>query len=470
MFKVLGLISLSTQSLSQSVKGDITPVYDYPIGGDNDANGCLISAGYSWCEANSECIRSWITPCADNFNGCPDCLSKQQRGMNIACPTDCNLIIDQLPEPQIQVPSLYPSIHPHPVDPIPLHPVDTPPCPEVMCMMYCENGFALDDNGCDTCSCLGQLVTDPIPDNPPILSGIHRDVCSPLQKAVSNRCNSDCHNCDLSNTQIILDGCMSDDGTLATDTLCNDYQSGCPIPYSDCDSQYVCPKVTEITQCSDGGISGYTTYQLSLVIKNPIVKDIYAMYGGTDPTLRPMSFPPAYQGDNIFNNNLGGIPSELIAINNDANYDSWLTIGLTNGDPMNKLSTIGIDFNSWTEQQGIYTTNGAVFVMDPGEVITTENEYIIAQLTIPTGTSVTATVNIQGKTTNSLTWTQDMIEFIITPPVPVNTNVIPQNCISWYDGCNTCQVNNGILGACTKIMCFREDDPHCLSFDIPNGH
>ena len=33
------------------------------IGGDKDENGCVIGAGYSWCEAKKECIRVWETYC-----------------------------------------------------------------------------------------------------------------------------------------------------------------------------------------------------------------------------------------------------------------------------------------------------------------------------------------------------------------------------------------------------------------------
>ena len=49
------------------------------VGGTRDANNCLIGAGYTWCESSQECLRSWITPCEDNFNGCDDCLRKQQK-------------------------------------------------------------------------------------------------------------------------------------------------------------------------------------------------------------------------------------------------------------------------------------------------------------------------------------------------------------------------------------------------------
>merc|ERR1719453_1301997 len=33
------------------------------LGGTRDENGCLGSAGYSWCEARGECIRHWEMEC-----------------------------------------------------------------------------------------------------------------------------------------------------------------------------------------------------------------------------------------------------------------------------------------------------------------------------------------------------------------------------------------------------------------------
>ena len=42
--------------------------------------------------------------------------------------------------------------------------------------------------------------------------------------------------------------------------------------------------------------------------------------------------------------------------------------------------------------------------------------------------------------------------------------VIPWNCASWYDGCNTCSVTEGVLGGCTLMMCFTNNQPYCSSF------
>lgn len=45
--------------------------------------------------------------------------------------------------------------------------------------------------------------------------------------------------------------------------------------------------------------------------------------------------------------------------------------------------------------------------------------------------------------------------------------VIPQNCTSWFDGCNTCIVANGELGGCTRMACSPDqlEEPRCLSFE-----
>ena len=38
------------------------------------------------------------------------------------------------------------------------------------------------------------------------------------------------------------------------------------------------------------------------------------------------------------------------------------------------------------------------------------------------------------------------------------------NCTSWYDGCNTCMVRDGIIGGCTKMMCFTQNEPYCKEY------
>jgi len=38
---------------------------DQLIGGQKDEHGCLIAAGYSWCQAKQKCLRIWEEPCAN---------------------------------------------------------------------------------------------------------------------------------------------------------------------------------------------------------------------------------------------------------------------------------------------------------------------------------------------------------------------------------------------------------------------
>ena len=45
---------------------------------------------------------------------------------------------------------------------------------------------------------------------------------------------------------------------------------------------------------------------------------------------------------------------------------------------------------------------------------------------------------------------------------------IPENCVTWFDGCNTCSVINGKVGACTLMMCFRQETPECRAYST--GH
>ena len=41
---------------------------------------------------------------------------------------------------------------------------------------------------------------------------------------------------------------------------------------------------------------------------------------------------------------------------------------------------------------------------------------------------------------------------------------IPMNCATWFDGCNTCSVINGVIQLCTLMMCITEEDPYCQTF------
>ncbi len=41
----------------------LTPTPQPVVGNDRDSHGCVISAGYSWCDLKQKCLRTWEEPC-----------------------------------------------------------------------------------------------------------------------------------------------------------------------------------------------------------------------------------------------------------------------------------------------------------------------------------------------------------------------------------------------------------------------
>lgn len=39
------------------------------------------------------------------------------------------------------------------------------------------------------------------------------------------------------------------------------------------------------------------------------------------------------------------------------------------------------------------------------------------------------------------------------------------NCLSYFDGCNTCMVSGGVIGWCTKMFCETPAEPQCLEYE-----
>ena len=236
-----------------------------------------------------------------------------------------------------------------------------------------------------------------------------------------------------------------------------------------CNYNYVCPK---ILSCEDNNINNYITYILKLTINSNLdILNIYALYGDENNI---MSIPPSYQSNsNSYGTNIGGIPNNIIRFLPDSKYDSYLTLGITDGNIHNDINSIGIDYDSWDELHDMDIDNGAVFLMNPDALMDISKEIIIGQFTIRDGSTKRGKINIQGKFLTNYgnvadnSWKQENIEFVLNQPNTLS-NGIPINCETWYDGCNTCRVSNGILGACTRMMCFREDTPYCMSFN--SGH
>tara|TARA_B100001094_G_scaffold135535_1_gene131249 strand:+ start:695 stop:2326 length:1632 start_codon:yes stop_codon:yes gene_type:complete len=526
---------------SSEVNGDIMPVLG-PVGGERDDNNCLTGAGFSWCEKTQSCIRRWITPCEDNYSDCNDCLKRQRRGENIACPQDCdtttvscendndcgNLYFcrpttmnNDGPKECVRyskegdscggytLPTYQSRCHPSFECVNTMGPMiaDAPG----RCMRPCDNLSVRDDYG--NCNNIHDNPRDNIRGNPvmmpePVLGGIHCGECPPPVP-----CPTPGPNCNYIPPIEDNCGCMTGCGEIncyavdplpmppmptpapplpvnqmCSEVMCmmyceNGFQTDengcnmclcaepvnqCPLPTLECRNRFVCPKITEITHCSQGGIYGYTTYQLSLIIQPDMdIKNIYAIYGERENRL---IIPPAYQIDEPFNTDIGGMSENIIQIDPDSQYDSWLTIGITDGNKRNLISTIGIDFKDWSISEGLNVDNGAIFQMDPEVPLVPGDEYIIGQLTIPSNTNARAVVNVQGRYINNKegSWMEQNIVFDIQPPE--NSNNIPEGCTLWYDGCNNCAVVNGNMGGCTRMMCIQQDIPRCIMYEAGHGH
>lgn len=344
-----------------------------------NSQNCNTNVGYTWCESLNKCTRELYEPCLPITKDCAYCILRNY-GDDSSCGDGCSLnIIKNMANNGFlgtdengcssDVNAIWCDNLNRCIDTNELCPYDNQ-CNDYDCPNVCSTGYIFDDNECNTCTCNGLNIND---------------------------------------------------------------NSECPLTPQNCENDLVCPKITEVTHCSNGGISGYTTYDLSLVInKDRGIKNIYALFGDSEDNLidgNSLSIPPAYQSSsNIYNSNIGGIDPQLISFNILSMYDSWLTIGITDGDPENKLSSIGIDFKSWTTDNGLEVTNGALFVLNPRERVIDGDEFIIARLTIPTDQHITATFNVQGEQLENIMvvdgktsiWVQRDIVFDIKRGIPRN--------------------------------------------------
>jgi len=325
-----------------------------------DNHNCNVDSGYSWCDFNKKCLNRDFEPCIPITKECIECLT-MNFGDNTNCGPGCSMARVQEIQTEgflgtdingcIDAPGIsWCNILNTCISGDAICPEeDNNDCGQIVCPMFCENGYKINQYGCNICKC---DITS------------HHNTC-PLD-----------------------------------DQICRGHK-------------YVCPVLREITHCSTGGISGYTTYELSLRILDESVYNIYALFGDRIESNDIMYVPASYQEDNIFNSDFGGVPEEIIQINPNLRYDSWLTIGLINGDPQHKISSIGIDFSEWNSNKDLIVDNGAIFLLEPNERITAGrgDDYVIAQLTIGNDYAKQAIFNVQGKTMDGGTWAEKLVVF-----------------------------------------------------------
>ncbi len=123
------------------------------------------------------------------------------------------------------------------------------------------------------------------------------------------------------------------------------------------------PMIATVVTAATNVVSGHTAFTLMVsprsdAPKNTGARSIYAIFGSSDKLL---SVPPAFHVASPFGTDFGGTNPAFWQINADSQWDSWLTVGITQGDQHNLISSIGIDWTTWTADGGLSVDDGAVF-------------------------------------------------------------------------------------------------------------
>jgi hypothetical protein len=147
----------------------------------------------------------------------------------------------------------------------------------------------------------------------------------------------------------------------------------------------------------ENSIEGRNTYRLYLTPSDDI-QNIYAIYN-TDEEDNLFKIQRSYHVDKPFGSDFKAPSDLLFDFLPETEYDSYITIGYEDEDEdLANLSTIGLDFDQWTETSDLVTDDGMIFAMDPRvENKKINGKIFVGQLTIGENESVDTQFNIQGK-------------------------------------------------------------------------
>ena len=109
------------------------------------------------------------------------------------------------------------------------------------------------------------------------------------------------------------------------------------------------------------GVAGMTTYRLSVTLNPnmPAGGNVYALYGNAES---PIYAPPAFQA--AAGANVGGVSPELFAGIPELEFDSWLTIGATDGSVDLSMGGMADEMAAWSDSVALESSNGLIF-LDP---------------------------------------------------------------------------------------------------------
>lgn len=145
------------------------------------------------------------------------------------------------------------------------------------------------------------------------------------------------------------------------------------------------------------GVVGHTTWRLQLDLIAKRAANVYTIFGDTRG---PMLLPPKLWNERPpFGADLAGVHKAFHNISKSSIYDSWLTVGPTEGNPSGiGLGSAGIDFKKLSGSSYTALRDSAVFWMSPNHGPHSVNSSVtLAQLTLPTGIPWFARMNAQGR-------------------------------------------------------------------------
>ena len=113
------------------------------------------------------------------------------------------------------------------------------------------------------------------------------------------------------------------------------------------------------------------------------------------------------QTDPQFGADTGGVSPDFFPFSAEAEFDSWLTIGSTDGSAGVALgASPGLGLGDWSPSAAFSTNNGAIFWMDPTDGPSGADPIVLAQITSAEGG--TASAMLQGRNTDGSMWAQDI--------------------------------------------------------------
>ena len=190
----------------------------------------------------------------------------------------------------------------------------------------------------------------------------------------------------------------------------------------------------------------YVSFRLYVGLQDSAATNVYAIYGesaaGGD---LPIIIPAAFQVSPPWGADFGGIDQELAraaaaASVQHVQYDSWLTIGLDNGDPGHLLAMTPGFFplaaEEWGPDQALRLTNAAIFYMDP-DLGPTDRRVLLAQLSCPADLPCSTTLNVRGRyATAPNNWDQTQLVFAasLEPAAEPAGPVHDDSCDQAHDG------------------------------------